>query len=95
MERECSTASLPKKCTTVFVKGSDVEQSRVKNPANQMVVTMDGVSSSFLLRMNYTKASSIYSVLPFPRYNRGIGLVLIRRWGKNLVGGGCGCLGYF
>ena len=34
-------------------------------------------------------------MFPVPRFPRGIGLVLIRRCGKNLAVAGCGFLGYF
>ena len=38
---------------------------------------------------------TIEAVLPVPRFSRGIGLVLMRRCGKNLAVVGCCFLGYF
>ena len=42
-----------------------------------------------------SESGSVLPVLLAPRFSRGIGLVLIRRCGKNLAVAGCGFSGYF
>ena len=45
-------------------------------------------------RVSSTVLDAVITVLPVPRFSRGIGLVLIRRCGKNLAVAGCDFLGY-